>query len=156
MCGAGDHLISPAPPIPGSAAVRAASPAPLTPPRPRRTVFERGKGLPMETFSFDVGAIRCTAVNDGEARYDARDYVINAPETAVDKAVRRQHRSRIAPSPRFWARKYGLKTRQLHANNANARDYTVRGANTRACGSRRTPDAVPNAVDRGPHDWLLR
>jgi len=42
----------------------------------------------METFSFDVGAIRCTAVNDGEARYDARDYVINAPEAAVDKAVR--------------------------------------------------------------------
>ena len=54
----------------------------------------------MEAFSFNVGAIRCIAVHDGEARYHAEDYVANADRAEVAEALGRHgHAPDAIPSP---------------------------------------------------------
>ena len=54
----------------------------------------------METYSFDVGTFRCTAINDGIARYWAEDYVVNAPPDDVAAALAvHGHAPDAIPSP---------------------------------------------------------
>ena len=54
----------------------------------------------MRSYAFDVGAIACIAVHDGEASYRAEDYVANADPGEVAEAVARHgHRPDDIPSP---------------------------------------------------------
>jgi glyoxylase-like metal-dependent hydrolase (beta-lactamase superfamily II) len=54
----------------------------------------------VNTYSFDVGAIHCTAVKDGDAIYYGDEYVVNAPEAEVTGALARHgHAPDAIPSP---------------------------------------------------------
>ena len=54
----------------------------------------------MESFTFNVGAIRCIAVHDGEAKYYAEDYVANGDRERVVAALERHgHPPDAIPSP---------------------------------------------------------
>lgn len=54
----------------------------------------------MDSFSFRVGALECTAINDGDTTYWAEDYVVNAPAEEVKRALAGHgHQPDSIPSP---------------------------------------------------------
>jgi glyoxylase-like metal-dependent hydrolase (beta-lactamase superfamily II) len=54
----------------------------------------------VDSYAFEVGAIRCIAVSDGEALYEADDYVANAPSDEVAAALAKHgHVPDAIPSP---------------------------------------------------------
>jgi glyoxylase-like metal-dependent hydrolase (beta-lactamase superfamily II) len=54
----------------------------------------------MQTYAFDVGAIHCTAIHDGDTTYEAAQYVVNAPIAEVEAALERHGvRPDSIPSP---------------------------------------------------------
>lgn len=54
----------------------------------------------MDSYSFRIGAFECTAINDGDALYDAEDYAPNAPPEEVRRALEAHgHEPRDIPSP---------------------------------------------------------
>jgi len=54
----------------------------------------------MDSFAFRVGALDCLAINDGDAKYWADDYVVNAPPEQVEQALEGHgHKPDNIPSP---------------------------------------------------------
>jgi glyoxylase-like metal-dependent hydrolase (beta-lactamase superfamily II) len=98
----------------------------------------------MESYAFRVGTLECIAINDGDATYEAEDYVANAPLEQVERALE-PHGARIDDIPSPYSRLVIRTESNLVLVDAGAGDLTPRVG--KLLGNLRVAGIDPMAVD---------